>query len=119
MNTNSNIKLKILDKNEINTTKRKIPDNNNTNDNTAKNNKLEDQNKSLEKPQNKQVNTSRCMSCNRKIGLTGFQCKCKNYFCTEHRYSDRHDCTFDYKQFGKELLSKTNPSVIPSKIDSI
>ena len=59
------------------------------------------------------------MSCNKRIGLTVFQCKCKYYFCAEHRYSDRHDCTFDYKQFSKELLQKANPTIIPSKINSI
>ena len=59
------------------------------------------------------------MICNRKIGLTSFQCKCKYYFCIEHRYSDRHDCTFDYKQFNKELLQNSNPTVISSKINTI
>jgi AN1-type zinc finger protein 5/6 len=70
-----------------------------------------------ESPKKKQINTSRCLTCNRKIGLLGFQCKCKNYFCSEHRYSDRHDCTFDYKEHGKDLLKKANPVVISSKLD--
>ena len=30
-----------------------------------------------EPPKKVQVNTSRCWTCNRKIGLTGFQCKCE------------------------------------------
>jgi AN1-type zinc finger protein 5/6 len=68
---------------------------------------------------NIQVNINRCMSCNKKIGLMGFQCKCKYYFCTEHRYSDSHNCVFDYKTCGKEVLKNANPQVIPSKINTI
>ena len=33
-----------------------------------------------------QINTSRCFSCNKKIGLTGFKCRCSYVFCSEHRY---------------------------------
>ena len=124
MNTNENIKLEITDKSDINKTKRKIPDDNksddsNSEDNKSKANKISLENNSDNQIDKVQANTSRCMTCNRKIGLTGFQCRCEYYFCAEHRYSDRHDCTFDYKQLGKELLKKANPSVISSKIDSI
>jgi Mg2+ and Co2+ transporter CorA len=70
-------------------------------------------------PNKVQINKSRCMSCNKKIGLLGFKCKCEYLFCSQHRYSDRHDCTFDYKELGKELLNKANPVVISSKIDKI
>ena len=38
-----------------------------------------------------QTNTSRCWKCRKKIGLTGFQCKCEYFFCAQHRYSDRHE----------------------------
>ena len=40
------------------------------------------------------------------IGLTGFQCKCEFFFCAEHRYSDRHECAFDFKAVGKQQLAK-------------
>ncbi|KAF2293610.1 hypothetical protein GH714_003360 [Hevea brasiliensis] len=39
---------------------------------------------------------NRCSGCRRKIGLTGFRCRCGELFCWEHRYSDRHDCSYDY-----------------------
>merc|ERR1711936_1425680 len=32
----------------------------------------------------------------KKVGLTGFTCRCGGLFCSIHRYSDKHDCTFDY-----------------------
>lgn len=72
-----------------------------------------------EPPKKVQVNTSRCWTCNRKIGLLGFQCKCEFYFCAEHRMSDRHECTFDFKEQGKKKLIKDNPTIAPSKMESI
>lgn len=72
-----------------------------------------------EPPRKVQKNTSRCFSCRKKIGLTGFQCRCDYFFCSEHRYSDKHDCDFDYVSAGQELLQKANPVVVASKIDKI
>lgn len=70
-------------------------------------------------PRKVQKNTSRCFSCRKKIGLTGFQCRCEYFFCAEHRYSDKHDCDYDYKALGQELLQKANPVVVASKISKI
>jgi len=72
-----------------------------------------------EPPKKVQANTSRCWTCNRKIGLLGFQCKCEYFFCAEHRYSDRHECAFDYKAQGKQQLTKANPTIAPSKMEEI
>lgn len=72
-----------------------------------------------EPPKKVQANTSRCWTCNRKIGLLGFQCKCEYYFCAEHRYSDRHECAFDFKAQSKQLLAKANPTIAPAKLDSM
>ena len=118
MNTNENIKLEIIDKNNTNSKRKDLEDN------KSKNNKSEERKVSLDDNLDKQTtkiqeNINRCMTCNKKIGLTGFQCKCKYYFCAEHRYSDRHDCKFDYKQLGKNLLEKANPKIISSKVDLI
>ena len=75
-----------------------------------------DEGTEVEAPKKVQVNTSRCWSCNRKIGLTGFQCKCEFFFCAEHRYSDRHECAFDFKAVGKQQLAKANPVIAPAKL---
>jgi len=64
-----------------------------------------------------QVNTNRCWGCNKKVGLLGFKCKCDYVFCSEHRYSDKHDCPFDYKAQGKSLLTKANPTIAPAKME--
>ena len=32
--------------------------------------------------------------------ITG-NCRCGSVFCAEHRYSDRHDCKFEFKKMVK------------------
>jgi len=63
-----------------------------------------------------QTNTSRCWTCNKKIGLLGFQCKCEYFFCAGHRASDKHECAFDYKAMGKQQLTQANPTITPEKL---
>lgn len=62
---------------------------------------------------------NRCLSCKKKVGLTGFECRCGGLFCSLHRYSDKHDCNFDYKEFGAEEIRKSNPVVVASKVQKI
>ena len=66
-----------------------------------------------------QKHKNRCFSCKKKIGLTGFKCRCGYIFCSEHRYSDKHECTFDYKLAGRAGIAKANPKVVASKINKI
>lgn len=54
-------------------------------------------------------------SCKRKVGLTGFDCRCGGLYCWEHRYSDKHNCNFDYKELGQDQIRKNNPIVIGEK----
>lgn len=70
-------------------------------------------------PRKIQKNTNRCFSCRKKVGLTGFKCRCGYVYCGEHRYSDKHGCDFDYKSEAKAQLEKANPVVVASKIDRI
>jgi len=61
-----------------------------------------------------QRNKKRCYKCNKKVGLLGFTCKCGFVFCDVDRYSQRHDCTFDYQS---HVRKKHNlPKVVPDKI---
>jgi len=62
---------------------------------------------------------NRCLKCNKKVGLTGFPCRCGGLFCSLHRYSDKHDCDFDYKELGAEEIRKSNPLVIAKKVEDI
>ena len=43
------------------------------------------------------VRKNRCKSCNKKVGLTGFLCRCGGLFCGSHRMPEVHKCNVDYK----------------------
>uniref|UniRef100_A0A7N0UF89 Uncharacterized protein n=1 Tax=Kalanchoe fedtschenkoi TaxID=63787 RepID=A0A7N0UF89_KALFE len=62
---------------------------------------------------------SRCSTCRKRVGLTGFKCRCGNLFCGMHRYSDKHVCSFDYQNAGKDAITKANPVVKAPKLDKI
>ncbi|XP_009886106.1 PREDICTED: AN1-type zinc finger protein 5-like [Charadrius vociferus] len=62
---------------------------------------------------------NRCFTCRKKIGLTGFDCRCGNLFCAIHRYSDMHACPYDYKAEAAEKIRKENPIVIAEKIQKL
>ena len=70
-------------------------------------------------PAPKKVATNRCFQCNKKVGLTGFGCRCGNTFCSVHRYSDKHGCSFDYKAAGREEIKTANPVVNAEKVARI
>ncbi|KAM7423479.1 hypothetical protein PAMA_000027 [Pampus argenteus] len=69
-----------------------------------------------EKPKAKK---KRCFTCRKKVYLTGFDCRCGNVFCSIHRYSDVHNCTFDYKADAAERIRKDNPVIVGEKIHKI
>lgn len=62
---------------------------------------------------------NRCFMCRKKVGLTGFGCRCGNLFCGIHRYSDKHDCPYDYKADAAAKIRKENPMVVAEKIQRI
>ncbi|XP_074585835.1 zinc finger A20 and AN1 domain-containing stress-associated protein 8-like [Curcuma longa] len=62
---------------------------------------------------------NRCTACGKRVGLTGFSCRCGNVFCATHRYSDEHDCQFDYRRAGQDAIAKANPIVKAEKLDKI
>ncbi|XP_061102399.1 AN1-type zinc finger protein 6 [Conger conger] len=71
---------------------------------------------SPEKPKPKK---NRCFMCRKKVGLTGFDCRCGSVFCGIHRYSDVHSCSFDYRADAAEKIRKENPVVVGEKIQKI
>ncbi|XP_005993851.1 AN1-type zinc finger protein 5 [Latimeria chalumnae] len=72
--------------------------------------------KTPEKPKQKK---NRCFTCRKKVGLTGFDCRCGNLFCAVHRYSDKHDCPYDYKAEAAEKIRKENPIIVAEKIQKL
>lgn len=73
---------------------------------------------SQDKPKTK-AKKSRCLTCRKKVGLTGFDCRCGNMFCAVHRYSDIHNCTYDYKAEAAEKIRKENPVIVGEKIQKL
>ena len=62
---------------------------------------------------------NRCLTCRRRVGLTGFKCRCGMTFCGTHRYPEHHGCTFNFKEMGREQIAKANPVVKADKLDKI
>eukprot|EP00249_Psilotum_nudum_P014540 c24873_g1_i1 orf=982-1602(+) len=63
--------------------------------------------------------SNRCFTCRKRVGLTGFKCRCGDMFCALHRYSDKHNCSFDYKTAGRDAIAKANPLVKAEKVGKI
>ena len=66
-----------------------------------------------------QQGPNRCNACQKRVGLMGFGCKCGSIFCAAHRYSDKHDCPFDYRTAARSAIAKANPVVKAEKLDKI
>ena len=62
---------------------------------------------------------NRCSSCRKRVGLTGFNCRCGNIFCAVHRYSDKHACPSDYTTAARDAIAKSNPVIKPEKLAKI
>jgi predicted nucleic acid binding AN1-type Zn finger protein len=64
---------------------------------------------------------SRCTveSCRKRLGLTGFTCKCGSSFCGTHRQPEDHSCGFDHKGHGRIRIASENPTVTGSKLNKI
>ncbi|GAB2276993.1 Zinc finger A20 and AN1 domain-containing stress-associated protein 8 [Dionaea muscipula] len=62
---------------------------------------------------------NRCSTCKKRVGLTGFNCRCGDLFCSVHRYSDKHNCPFDYRTVARDAIAKANPVVKAEKLDKI
>ena len=51
--------------------------------------------------------------------FSGFTCRCGGLYCSIHRYSDKHQCDFDYKEAGAAEIRKSNPVVVAKKVQQI
>lgn len=54
-----------------------------------------------------QKKKNRCAVCNKKVGLTGIECRCELVFCGVHRYPSQHSCAFDHKEHDRQNLKST------------
>lgn len=68
----------------------------------------------------KKENRNRCAHCRKRLTLTNsYTCRCGHLFCSSHRYSEVHNCTYDYKKEGRKLLQEANPVVTAPKLPKI
>lgn len=79
---------------------------------------LDDATDHSETPKEK-VKKKRCDTCKKRVGLTGFDCRCGGHFCSIHRYSDTHGCSFDYHELAQAEIRKHNPVVAAEKVKKI
>ncbi|XP_061336381.1 zinc finger A20 and AN1 domain-containing stress-associated protein 4-like [Gastrolobium bilobum] len=65
------------------------------------------------------VQQNRCGTCRKRVGLTGFRCRCGTTFCGAHRYPEKHGCGFDFKAVGREEIARANPMIKADKLEKI
>lgn len=58
----------------------------------------------------------RCNKCKCKTGLFGIKCKCGLIFCMQHRYSDQHNCMYDYLSEQQQYIQQSNPVIVNEKV---
>ncbi|RWS14810.1 AN1-type zinc finger protein 4-like protein [Dinothrombium tinctorium] len=62
----------------------------------------------------------RCFLCKKRLGLASrYKCRCGSLFCPSHRYSEAHDCSYDYRSEGKQILQLNNPLIRATKLPKI
>ncbi|KAL6616117.1 hypothetical protein ACP70R_038387 [Stipagrostis hirtigluma subsp. patula] len=62
------------------------------------------------------VFANRCVSCLKKVGLTGFVCRCGKKYCGRHRHPEEHGCSFDFKVAGRVAIARANPLIKGEKL---
>lgn len=74
--------------------------------------------KGVDEPRKNKAN--RCAKCQKRLGIIMImQCHCGLFFCAQHRYAEAHDCAYDFKGNGKQILAKDNPLVVGEKLPKI
>ena len=120
-NINQNILKAVLDSliniNDINAQTSNTINNfteNNINSKPQSEPQSESSSQNISKPK-----TNRCLECKKKVGYLGFDCKCKGYFCSSHRYPEKHNCTYDHKTDHINKLRADNPQIMAEKVQKI
>lgn len=74
-------------------------------------------NSSNTEPKLPKKSSPRCCQCRKKLTISNnYLCRCQKHFCSTHRYSEAHNCSYDYKEEGRRLLQQENPQVMAEKI---
>ena len=67
------------------------------------------------------VKKTKCTFCKKKTGLINFPCKCAGIFCSLHRYTHSHNCTYTEKkkEDNKKNIQKQNPKTEATTLEKI
>ena len=67
-----------------------------------------------------QFNKCNYKDCNKKLKISSLKCRCGNFYCTQHRLPEMHECTFeDSEQDKKRQKTIDNMLCISKKINKI
>ncbi len=58
-------------------------------------------------------------TCNAKLRLTDFYCRCNKRFCAQHRVCENHKCEYDFKNKNIASVNAESMKCVKSKIDVI
>ncbi|PHT29123.1 hypothetical protein CQW23_31295 [Capsicum baccatum] len=61
----------------------------------------------------------KCTTFRKCVGLTGFNCKCGDFFCAAHHYSEKHNYRFDYRNASQNVIAKENPIIVAKNLNKI
>lgn len=67
----------------------------------------------------KQNNRCAHDACKKKLQLSDPECRCKRRFCINHRMSEMHACSYDYRLEGRKQLEILNPKIVNNKFTPI
>lgn len=96
-----------------------VANNNDKSSITSSTNSNESQQNLQSSPKSQKKKKTKCTKCKANVGVIGFPCRCGGIFCSTHRYTNEHNCTFNYRELGAEEIRKNNPQVIGEKIQKI
>jgi len=67
------------------------------------------------------VSKPRCCaeSCKKRLMLSDISCRCGLRFCSTHRPSEEHKCSYDYKKDGYSQLSTMLLQIVGKKMEVI
>jgi predicted nucleic acid binding AN1-type Zn finger protein len=60
----------------------------------------------------------RCLfkGCKKNTSLFSFECKCGCSFCGKHKHPEDHDCVYDHKNAGIQILRQKLVRVAGNKV---
>ena len=58
----------------------------------------------------------KCYYCKKKLPIISYTCRCENKYCQKCRMPENHNCTFDFKNYGKKELESNLTKIVANKV---